>query len=122
MDDFHDGTKRGKSFELRNKYIGVGLDMLVDFPRHDLMETGDDVSSVVVVTSWEFVSQKVLLIEDSEVEAVEGGRVTRRGEAKGILKIENCVVVWSEDRGVAWSFRCQDVWSVPCKRRGRLRP
>ena len=75
--------------------------MFMDFPRQNFMEIGDDVSSVIVVTSWELVkvvSKEVLFIKDSKVEVVESRRVIRRRESQGILEIENYVIVWSEEK------------------------
>ena len=52
--------------------------MVINFHRRDRMEIWDDVTCVVVITSWELCQvggQEILFVEDGEIEIIERRRV-----------------------------------------------
>ena len=52
--------------------------MVVNFHRRDRMEIGNDVTCVVVVTSWELGKvggQEMLFVKDGEIKIIERRRV-----------------------------------------------
>ena len=56
----------------------MSLDVVVNFHRRDRMEIWNDVTCVVVVTSWELSKvggQEMLFVKDGEIKIIERRRV-----------------------------------------------